>query len=317
MARSSCLRSVALVLVCLLLAAGAAAVMHPTGERVSFDSVLEIWSSVLRDVDHVGLTVTRISTGREMEIGKAIGRRIDAAHQLDGESARARYLAAVGAALVPFTERKGIDYSFTLVVSPEVAAYAIPGGRVYVTTGMLDLAQSEAELAAVLGHEISHIDLRHCVERLQYALAAEKVAGGDIAAAVGVGHDLLRVGFGKEEELEADVNGVILAAKAGYDPRAAIAIFERFSDLDRAREDGEDQAATMLGEIADAALRSLEEYAADHPPTASRIAAIRQALDRNAAVWAGGRFYVGRRNNREQRARAQAAFPDEWVDFTP
>src|SRR5882724_7274702 len=101
MPRPCALRPTALALVCLLMTVGAVAVtMRPTGDRVSFDSIFEIWSSVLRDVDHVGVTMTRISIERKMEIGKAIGGRIDATLHVDDSSPRARYLAAVGASKI-------------------------------------------------------------------------------------------------------------------------------------------------------------------------------------------------------------------------
>jgi predicted Zn-dependent protease len=306
-------RKTALALVCLLFAIGGIALAtHPDRESISFDAVLEIWSSIVRDVDRFGLTITQISPEREMEIGREIGEQIAAEYGESVPSDQADYVRDVGQALVPFAERHRITYSFRLI-----DAFAFPGGQIYVTTGMLDFAQSEAELAAVLGHEISHVDLKHCVERLQYELAVRRVAGDDMASIVRIGYRLVQLGFSEQQEIEADVNGVILAAKGGYDPRQSIAIYERLGALEAERRQPEQESGTVAGEIGGALVKALESYFATHPPAALRVPAIKKAIARNAAGWRGREFYVGRRNYEKWRARSRLDIPEERIKFAP
>jgi len=224
-------RAVSLALIGLLSAgAGGLLAVSKTEYRVSLSSVVDIWADFIRDVDSVGLMITRIGPAREMEIGRGIEHRMNRSFDLQDGTELHSYVAGVGKALVPGVQRDAIGYRFHVVRSPVINAYAIPGGGVYITTGMLGFLDSEAELAAVLGHEISHVDLKHCIGKLQYELAVRRVLGRNLAAVVAVGYNLIGLGFSEQRELESDSNGMLLAAKAGYEPGAAITVFKRFAD---------------------------------------------------------------------------------------
>ena len=224
-------QTMALVMIgVLMVAAGGLLAISETDYEVDLRSVVEIWGDLVRDVDRVGLTITRVSAKREMEIGRKIEEEMlrKRRHADNGLQA---YVAGVGATLARHAQRKGISYRFYVLDSTVINAHATPGGGVYVTTGMLNFLQSEAELAAILGHEINHVDLKHCIERLQYELAARKIVGDDLAGIVRIGYWMGGVGFNEQQELEADAGGVILAAKAEYDPRAGIAFHERMAQV--------------------------------------------------------------------------------------
>ena len=94
------------------------------------------------------------------------------------DPALARYVTAVGERLAATAERKDLTYTFTVIDSPIVNAFALPGGYVYVTRGLLALARNEAELAGVLAHEIGHITARHSAERYGQGLAANLATAG-------------------------------------------------------------------------------------------------------------------------------------------
>ncbi len=313
MTRKPNTRTIALAGLCLLFAiAGGGVATHRNDVPVTLDSVLEIWADLTRDVDRFGLTITRISTDREMEIGREIARRVGPAYPYLEE-----YVTSVGKTLLKAVQRKGISYSFEVLRSSTVNAYAVAGGHVYITIGMLDFLESEAELAAVLGHEISHVDLKHSVERLQYELATRRVVGSDLATIVEVGYWLFGVGFSEQQELEADASGMILAATAGYDPRAAIAVFERMAAIEQPAGESGKRPRFMVGELAGALSKALERYFETHPPGKLRVRRLKHALARNTRAWRDQRFYVGRRNYTSWTARGSAEYPDEWRAFAP
>ncbi len=294
---------------------GAAMTLSRHEERVSFDAVFEIFASLFRDVDRFGLQITQISQAREVEIGRETARVVEAQHRLLDDPVRGRYVSHVGDALVPFVQRKQIPYTFKIVASRQVNAFALPGGFIFVTAGMLGFLRSEAELAALLGHEISHVDMKHCVERLQYELIARRVVGRDIATIVRIAYGLGAVGFSKQQELEADVGGLILGAKAGYDPNAALAFEERLHAIAAEREKPKGRPGTMVGEAGGALVESLQTYFRTHPPPAQRVQAMRDAIASNAAAWRGEKFYVGAENYKKWLTREQVDLPSEWTTF--
>ncbi len=138
----------------------------------------------------------------------------------------------IGQRLARVSHRPNLEYKFTVVDSTDVNAFALPGGHIYITRGLMAYLNSEAELAAVLGHEIGHVAAPHSV-RQQSASTAADVVGGFLSIATGVqesqdlfnilGGALLR-GYGREHELEADRLGAHYLADAGYDPQAMIKV---------------------------------------------------------------------------------------------
>jgi predicted Zn-dependent protease len=136
------------------------------------------------------------------------------------------------------------EWEFVVFESDQVNAFALPGGKVGVYTGLLKLATSDDELAVVMGHEIGHVIARHGAERITQQMMVQGVAtiGSAYAdgrynpqviqiaqAAYGAGAALTTLSFSRANESEADHMGVVFAAEAGYDPRAAIGFWEKMS----------------------------------------------------------------------------------------
>lgn len=292
-----------------LIAAGLLALSR-TRYEVSLGSVVEIWADIMRDADRVGLTLTRVSATQEEAIGREIEQEIARQWGFKDDPVLQAYVSSVGESLIKNTQRKTINYRFYIVASPMINAFAVPGGGIYITTGMLDFLKSEAELAGILGHEVSHVDLRHSIERLQYELAARKIGGKDLALIARFGYSLVEVGFSKQQELEADAAGALLAAEAGYDAWASISTFERLSQFDRK---GQGEKPTLMVEEVGIALRkALGQYFATHPPTDERIRQLKETLEQNATVWRGKKLYVGVSNYSDQVPGSSDERPNEW-----
>jgi beta-barrel assembly-enhancing protease len=306
---------ISFVLVLALLAAGVVlATLGSSGHAVNFGSLRSLWSDALRDTDQIGMRLTRLSDADEMRIGSELAR--SAPFPLlspDGEaqdSESERYVSDVAQALLPRVRRPGIRYQFHVVASPEVNAFALPGGHVFVTSGMLGFVESEAELAAVLGHEIAHVDLRHCVERYQYEYRLRKAGAPELGWMVGLAHRLATTGFSSDQELEADARGEALAIQAGYDPDAMAALFERMKA--RFHELARRTASTPTGEVAQAAGEAVGSYFRTHPPFAEREQQLAEVTARNQRELKGRSFYVGKENLRTRTTRAKREWRTEY-----
>jgi predicted Zn-dependent protease len=145
------------------------------------------------------------------------------------------YVNQIGQTVAQSAERKDVTYTFTVLNSEDINAFALPGGYVYVTRGLLTLANNEAELAGVLGHEIGHVNARHTAERMgqqqtvsvlsTIGIAAATLLGGDTAGELAgglaqQGGDVYLGQYSQSQEFEADSLGVRYIAKTGYDPQA-------------------------------------------------------------------------------------------------
>jgi predicted Zn-dependent protease len=294
--------------------AGLLLALGPTTYRVGLDSVVELWGDLVRDVDRAGLAVTRVSAEREMEVGREIEREFLRHWRPADDPAARAYVEAVGAPIAEAVRRAGIDYRFHVVQSPMVNAFAIPGGGVFVTTGMLEFLESEAELATVLGHEVAHVDLGHAIERLQYELALREVGLGDLTIVARIGYGLVGLGFSEQQELEADGRGAILAAASSYDPRAALSVFGRMSERDGGSTGERERPRLMTEELGRAVGDAVGDYFSTHPPADRRLANLDRVIARNARAWRNTRFYLGRWNHRARVPRAERAVEGEWRD---
>jgi predicted Zn-dependent protease len=142
-------------------------------------------------------------------------------HRLSG------YVASIGGRLAAATETPGLGFTFTLLNSPVVNAFALPGGYVYITRGLMALAQDEAELAGVLGHEIGHVVARHSAQRMSQTLLAQlgvgllgALAGGPTSQLAGGVAGLYLKSYSRDQEFEADTLGVRYMNRVGYDANA-------------------------------------------------------------------------------------------------
>ena len=154
------------------------------------------------------------------------------------------YVAGVTARIVSVTNQPDGPYQVTILDSPVINAFALPGGYVYVTRGLMALANDEAELASVIGHEIGHVAARHSAERYsqqvaagvgmqaaQVALQSGDVSGaGQIAAILGAGVQFgILLPYSRTHELEADRLGIEYMHKSGFDPRQSLRFWQNMS----------------------------------------------------------------------------------------
>jgi predicted Zn-dependent protease len=148
---------------------------------------------------------------------------------------------------------------------------------VFVGEGLLRLMRSEDALAAVLGHEIEHIDLRHCAERVQTEEQLKNF-GGLLSLPV----EIFVAGYSKEQELEADRDGTTLAVQAGYSPQGILQLFAEFARLEQQYAPANSSTKTNpINETLHLSLATLSGYFASHPPAAARIQQVEALIATN------------------------------------
>lgn len=181
------------------------------------------------------------------------------------------YVAQVTARIARATNQPDGPYRVTVLDSPVVNAFALPGGYVYVTRGLMALVNDEAELAGVIGHEIGHVAARHSAQRqtaaigtsLLGAVLGAVVGSNAVNQVVGLGGQGFLASYSRDQEYEADMLGVRYLAKAGYDPYAA-------GDFLNSMGAQEALTAKLRNAEHDA---SRNDWLASHPATPARVAA--------------------------------------------
>ncbi len=205
-----------------------------------------------------------ISKDQEVQIGResaaAVEKEFGVYRELPSLNA---YVDRVGQRLVAQCARRDIAYKFTVLDTPVINAFALPGGFVYVTRGILARMNSEDELAAVMGHELAHVALRHGAQEMsrqavaQLGIQALGILKPELAKSVGqyagMALNLAFLGYSRDLEAQADEYGITYAESAGYNPRGATKMFQ------------------MLQSIEQGEPGSLEKFLASHPPTAERL----------------------------------------------
>lgn len=242
---------------------------------------------------------------QEHYLGRAIAANILDQYGLYDDPAANRYVTLVGQTLAAHSDLPQTfgGYHFFILDSDEVNALAAPGGIIFITRGMLRACENEDQLAAVLAHEIAHVQGRHGVELIKDSrwkkfgteavfLVAAGVGGGDIAAAVGVfgdmvkdvTHQIMTKGYGKKLEKQADVDALTILMRVGYEPHESV---------------------TLMQNMQDRFVRGKKDFAKTHPKPKDRIKTIDKALKGEPQASPIPPVRVSRFDSALSRSRAQ------------
>ncbi len=270
--------------------------------------------------------VSLYSESQEVELGREASR--DALQQY-GEYSDAdleAYVARVGKKLAAQSERPDLPWTFKVVDDPVVNAFALPGGYIFVTRGILAHLDSEAELAAVLGHEIGHVTARHGVNQMSKAqllggglgvIGAILPESSGLVQAAETGLGLLFLKYGRDDERQADALGFRYMTRAGYDPRPMADVFEVLRRVSEASGGGriptwmathpapEDRRQKAQERIA-SFQGSLEGRIVDRPEYLREIDGIVYGDDPRQGYFEGDRYY-------HPALRFSIAFPEGWA----
>lgn len=283
-----------------------------------------------------------MSEQQEIALGQRTHAELLQQYPLTQDVALQQYVKSIGARLAKVSHRKNLVYRFYVVDSDQINAFALPGGYIYVTRGLLAYLNSEAELAAVIGHEIGHVTARHSVRRYTTHHAANvgttigsilfpELRTSGVRESVGFLSDILLTGYGREQELEADRLGTNYLARANYDPKAmreVILMLKAHEDFENERAKTENRRPkihhglfashpdndTRLEQVATAISR-LATTPATHPPQRTTYLNLLDGLvfgpSPEQGVLRKNRFY-------HQDLEIMLAFPPDWlVDNLP
>jgi predicted Zn-dependent protease len=237
---------------------------------VSVNAVVDAAADWQRDLTRAPMQFTRISDEQETRIGDELARQYVSAQpaQTAEMAAMERYASEVGGRVAAHAKRR-LAFRFHLIPNVDMMnAFALPGGHVFIGQGLLDQMTSEDELAFVLGHEIEHIDHYHAAERVQIEARLNKLNLDVVAAVAQIPISLWQAGYSKEQEFEADREGLRLASAAGYSPRGAVNMLQRWTKL---RSEYVIHAETPTGELSQLAIEGLGGYFRTHPLPSERL----------------------------------------------
>lgn len=229
-----------------------------------------------REATRMPARIMRLSDKEEIALGDRLAEGYQHATSANDREMQA-YVELVGLRLALHATRK-LPYRFHYISDMNFEnAFALPGGQVFVGAGLVAHMKTEDELASVLAHEVEHVDRYHCAERAEVEARARDL--GILGAIAALPVELFMAGYSKQQEVDADVEGVRLAALSGYSPYGALDVMERFTKIHEQAILGR-TAGNPVGEVSRVPGQALSEYFASHPAGAERAATISALIAR-------------------------------------
>ncbi len=218
--------------------------------------------------------VPAVSLQDEVQLGREYAAQIAREMPLVQDAAVSQYINQLGNTIARRADNRGLQYTFYVVDSPEVNAFAIPGGHVYVNSGLIERTANMSELAGVLAHEIGHVVHRHGIEQWQraqqantglavlYGILLGRQPSGLEAAGIQIGGAAVFAGYGRDAEREADNSAVGYLMAAGIHPQGLVTMFEKLLAESRRNPS------------------AVERWFSTHPTTQERIDNVSVAISR-------------------------------------
>lgn len=221
--------------------------------------------------------VSLMSEAQEIQLGQQMDAEVKREMGVYNDAELQRYVKDVGMRLAAASERPNLPWNFTVVDEPAVNAFALPGGQIYITRGILAFLGDEEQLAGVLGHEIGHVTARHSAQ--QYTKATSAGIGLTLLSIFvpearplqGVAEQALGVLFlkyGRDDELQADRLGVQYTAKTGWNPQGVAGMLQTLQRLDEANGDR----------------RGVPNWLSTHPAPADRVQQVQRFIEQNPSA---------------------------------
>lgn len=246
---------------------------EPPKSKDALGDLFNLGRSLIKTADDVGQEALGLTTEEEARMGRDVNEIFRRRHPIYTDKAVEERIQKLAQPLQALSQRKGITFTFALVDSPATNACSTLGGYIFINRGLLNFAKTDAELQFVIGHEIAHVELRHCARQLTYATraqqvgeAADKSAGRLAGNLTQLAYSLLSVGHSKEQEFAADEWAYKAMRQIGRTKAEATSMARLFAAHDRERGEtrpSADGAAKIAAE--------LERHFQTHPPHSERL----------------------------------------------
>ena len=236
--------------------------------------VFDLGREVIKTTEDVIQQVIGLGDDEENELGESVHKQVLKAHKVVNSPAKQQRIEKLAEPLLAIRERKGIPYTFTIVKDDSVNAFALPGGYIYLHTGLLNFVTNDAELQYVLGHEIGHVDLKHCANSFTLAVRAAQVTGGLATIPVSQLYNLYALQFSENDEFEADKYGFIRMRKIGHSREASLS-FERHM-IEHHKSLGITTSKDNSTSIPEILANEFHNHFRTHPPTEERLKALEE-----------------------------------------
>lgn len=212
-----------------------------------------------------------VSTQEEVQLGQSYAQQINEQLPIVRDQEINRYFSLLGDSIAGLSDDRNLDWNFFIVDAPEVNAFAVPGGFIYINRGLIERTTNMAQLAGVLGHEIAHVTQRHSIDQMQQAQRADigvtlaciltNICQSEAArAAIQIGGSAVFARFSRQDEAEADAIAIRNVMRVGIHPEGIPQMFE-----------------TLLAER-QRAPSGVEGWFSTHPLEEDRVAATRAAI---------------------------------------
>jgi beta-barrel assembly-enhancing protease len=264
----------------------------------SFSPVFQLLGKPTKSADKALARILPINQMDEKEYGDAIAEEY--LSYADKTDSNYIYVNRLLEELSGFSKKK-FKYRAFIISTSFANAFALPGGVICVTKGLLDSMKSEAEIVSILGHEMGHIERGHCFDAIKFELAFKKIKSATAGQfADFVLNSLIRHTYSKTQENEADEYGYDLLVLTPYDPMECSGAFKQLQ-----KEYGNEHRKSDI----------ISDYFETHPPLPMRI----EKFEQNANQWwkehKREKRYTGARNLRERITMAQQEYVEEWVTY--
>jgi beta-barrel assembly-enhancing protease len=268
--------------------------------QMSFSPLFQLLGEPVKSVSTAVGRILPIDDIDEVELGKEITKQFHFSDQIDTQESK--YLTAVLKNITVYSKRK-MNYQIFIMESEYPNAFALPGGTIVITRGLLGILDSESELISVLAHEMGHIEQSHCLNSVKYRIAANKVGMRDLGSIGDFASRLLvQHAYSKTQENEADEYAFKLISQTQYDPNGVYLAFKRLNDS--YKEQRTQKTAPTI----------IDDYFTSHPRIEHRLSKFKA----NGMQWwqlnPNENRYIGIKYLQEKSPFSISQFKNEWTN---